>query len=70
MFRRWAVCAPMITNPPHPVWEGTNATHPNGIQNVTYNQDPFSTGYVMSFSRTNFLASTSMFGIQLVAIFG
>ena len=35
MFRRWAVCAPMITNPPRPVWEGTNATHPDGMNSVT-----------------------------------
>lgn len=42
MFRRWAVCAPMITNPPLPAWEGTNATHPDGMNNISHNRPELS----------------------------
>ena len=42
IFRRWAVCAPMITNPPRFAWKGTNATHPDGMNNVTRNKQELS----------------------------
>ena len=37
VFRRWAVCAPMITNPRRPAWEGTNVSNPDGMNNITNN---------------------------------
>ena len=43
-LRRWAVCAPIVTNPPRPVRAGTNATHPDGMNDIRPNRPSVTIG--------------------------